>query len=159
MKTYNIAEAKLVLEWVDKYFEANVLVNKVLGCENCEYPPPIPSFENELAYQRLRFWFRKNHDKFVPIWADFCIAQGHSFERTGNIDEMEYRENPFLYYYCPDNLIDLAYTMGATITPNYWDPNKQNIENILNIINSFCCTVMHLAHWIGEFAEIDGQID
>jgi hypothetical protein len=157
MQTYNATDVDLVLEWVDKYFEVNVLINKVFGGENFENHSSMPSFEDEIEYQRLRFWFRKHHDKFVPIWFDFCLSRGTSIEFTDNIDEMKYRENPFLYYYYPDDLLDLAYTMGATTTTDTWNPNKQAVELILNIINKFCCTVIQFVHWIGEFADISGQ--
>ncbi len=153
MKTYNTADVELILEWADRYFEVNALVNEVLGYDNLEYFPPFPSFENEIEYQRLRFWFRKNHDKFVPIWADFCLSKGISMGFNCNIDEVEYRKNPFLYFYSPDNLLDLAYTMGATITSDTWEPNKQAVMLVLNIINSFSNTVIHLKYWIGEFAD------
>jgi hypothetical protein len=157
MQTYSAAEIDLVLEWVDKYFEVNALINKVFGGENLENHPSVLSFENELEYQRLRFWFRKNHDKFVPIWVDFCLSHGNSTEFTDNSSEMEYRNNPFLFYYDPDNLLDLADTMGATIPVDTQDTNKQAVELMLNIINSFSCTVIHLAYWIGEFADTSVQ--
>ena len=157
MQAYSAAEVYLVLEWVDKYFEANNLIYNMLSGENLENPPPMPSLENEIEYQRLRIWFLKHHDKFVPIWLDFCLSHGYSIEYVDNTNEMEYRKNPFLYYYVPDNLLDLAYTMGATITADIWVPIRQGAELVLNIINSFSCTVIHLAWWIGEFADTGVQ--
>lgn len=153
MKTYDEADVTLVSEWVNKYFEANALINKIFTVENLEHPPTMPSIGDEIEYQRLRFWFRKKHDQFVPIWANFCASKGYSIEFTSNSDEMEYMKNPFLYFYDPGDLLELAYTMGATDTPDNWNPNRQAVELVLNINNRFCCTVIHLLHWIGEFAE------
>ena len=34
MQTYSGAEVDLVLEWIDKYFEVNALINKVFGSGN-----------------------------------------------------------------------------------------------------------------------------
>ena len=92
MQTYSAAEVDLVLEWIDKYFEVNALINKVFGNDNLENDSAMPSFENEIEYQRLRFWFRKNHEKFVPIWNDFCLSHGYSFQYMDNTSEMEYRQ-------------------------------------------------------------------
>jgi hypothetical protein len=156
MNTYNIADVNLVFEWSKKYLELNTLVKKVFSSENPENPLPFPSFEDEIEYQRLRFWFWKNQNQFVPIWANFCISIGSSTEFVGSIDEMEYRENPFLYFYSPDNLLELAFAMGATSKANVWDPNTQVVEQILNMVNRFNYPVIYLVHWIGEFAETSG---
>jgi hypothetical protein len=153
MKTYNVEDVNLVLEWIGKYFESNALINKVFGGENRESHSSTLSFENEYEYQRLRFWFRKNHDKFVPIWVDFCSTHGKSTELTAIRNEVEYRKNPFLYYYYPDDLRDLVDQMGDTIVIDSCDLNKPAIELILNVINRFSCTVIHLSWWIGEFAD------
>lgn len=153
MNTYNIADVNLVFEWSKKYLELNTLMKKVFSGENPENPPTFPSFEDEVEYQRLRFWFFQNQNQFIPIWANFCISIGNSIEFVGSIDEMEYRKNPFLYFYSPDNLLELAFAMGATSKANVWDLNKQAVELILNMINRFNYPIIYLVHWIGEFAE------
>jgi hypothetical protein len=146
MKTYNASDVTLILEWVEKYFKVAALMNKVF--ENLPYMPPM---ENELEYQRLRFWFLKSHDKFVPIWTDFCLANGISIDLNENV-EREFLENPFLYYY-PDNLLDLAYMVGTRIADDIGNRDEKDMWNIANINKSFSFTAMHLAHWIGEFAD------
>ena len=50
MKTYNIEDVNLVLEWIGKYFESNALINKVFGGENRESHSSTLSFENEYEY-------------------------------------------------------------------------------------------------------------
>lgn len=154
MKTYNKADVQLIFEWVDRYFEVNTLINNVLGSNNRLNLPLVPSFENEIEYQSLSYWFWENQYRFVPIWTDFCISKGHPIDCIGNIDGMAYRKNPFYYYYYPDNLLDLAYTIGITSAPDMWDPDKQNLELIININNQFSYIVRHLKSWIGEFTEI-----
>ncbi len=71
--------------------------------------------------------------------------------------EMEYRNNPFLFYYDPDNLLDLVDTLEATIPADNRDTNNLAVANMLTILNSFSCTVIHLAYWIGEFADTSVQ--
>ncbi len=159
MRTYSTAEVNLVLAWADKYVEISALIKKVFACENPRgFAPPLPSMENEMEFQRLKFWFRENHDDFVPVWSDFCLAKGKSPETLSNSEEMEFRKNPFLYFYSPDNLLDLAYAMGATTAANDWDPGQRSVELIINLLDSFNYTVIHLVHWIGEFADTARQI-
>ena len=129
----------------------------MFGGGNVKNHSSMPSFENEIEFQRLRFWFRKNHDEFVPIWVDFCLSHGKSIEFTDNYNEMEYRNNPFLFYYDPDNLLDLVDTLEATIPVDNQDTNNLAVSNMLTILNSFSCTVIHLAYWIGEFADTSVQ--
>jgi hypothetical protein len=144
MNTYNRADANLVFEWSKKYLDLNTLIKKVFSGENLETHPPFPSFEDEIEYQRLRFWFFQNQNQFVPIWANFCTSIGNSIECVGSIDEMEYRKNPFLYFYSPDNLLELAFAMGATSKANVWDLNRQAVELILNMINRFNYPVIYM---------------
>jgi hypothetical protein len=76
---------------------------------------------------------------------------------TNNGNEVEYRNNPFLFYYEPDNLLDLVDSTEAAIPVDSQNTNQPVVELVLNIINSFSCTVIHLAYWIGEFAETSVQ--
>jgi len=151
MQAYSTADVDLVLEWARKYFEVNALINKMFGCEHFKNLPCMPSFENEIEYQRLRFWFRKNQDRFIPTWVDFCLSHGNSIEFIYKSNEIEYKNNPFLYYYGPDDLLDLADKMGATITVDPQDTDKEAVDLILNILNGFSWTVIYMAHWIGDY--------
>ena len=153
MKTYNAADVELIMEWADKYFKVIALINNLFSGRDFDNPPPAPTFESEIEYQRLRLWFCKNHNGFVPIWADFCSSKGCPIQSAGNVDGMEYAENPFLYFYYPDNLLELAFTIGATSAADTWDTDKENAELIINVNNSFSHKVMRLKYWIGEFAD------
>jgi hypothetical protein len=72
-------------------------------------------------------------------------------EYVGHIEGMDYSENPFLDYYYPDNLFELAYSIGATTTTNNWDLDPQKVELIINRNSRFSYIVLHLKHWIEEF--------
>jgi hypothetical protein len=159
MRTYCTGDVDLVLEWADKYVEISSLLKNVLTGQNSGgYPPPLPSIEDEIEFQRLKYWFRQHHDDFVPIWSDFCLSKGKSFESFNKSDEMEFRKNPFLYFYCPDNLLDLACAVGVTTATNGWDPDIQTVELTVKLLDSFNYTVIHLVHWIGEFADTTPQL-
>ena len=159
MRTYSAIDVDLVLEWADKYVEICALLKKVFAAENTDgYPPPLPSIEDEIEFQRIKFWFRQRHDDFVPIWSEFCLSKGKYLESFNNSDEMEFRKNPFLYFYCPDDLLDLAYAVGVTTASNTWDPDKPAAELIINLLDTFNFTVIHLVHWVGEFADTTRQL-
>jgi hypothetical protein len=111
-KTYDTADVELILEWVDKYFKVSELINQSFGGNDFETLSRMPFIENEIEYQHLRRWFFQHHDKFVGIWDDFCRSRGISNGIDSNTGELEYRENPFFYYY-PENLQDIAYMLGA----------------------------------------------
>jgi hypothetical protein len=148
MKTYNTADAKLILEWVENYFKVTVLINNVF--ENLPFIQPM---ENELEYQRLRFWFLNNHDKFVPIWSDFCLSNGILNDLNENV-RRECLKNPFLYYY-PDNLLDLAFLIAERIANDAGYRDEKDISYVSYINKSFSCTTLHLANWIREFADVE----
>ena len=152
MKTYNAAEVALILEWVDRYFKVNALINHAFGCNNQENCACIPSIEDEIAYYHQRLWFCNNHDKFVSIWKEFCLSNGISMDFDGDINGLGYIEDPFFYYY-PDNLRDLPYWMGAAGSDDDRYLDEQEKELVLFINRRFSQTAIHLAHWIGEFAE------
>jgi hypothetical protein len=112
----------------------------------------MPAIENEIEYQRLRLWFFKNHDKFVAIWADFCRSKGLSIDMDSNEEALQYRENPFFYYY-PDNLLDIAYMMGARGSDGIGYLDAEDRALVVYMNQMFSHTAVHLACWIGEFAE------
>ena len=152
IKTYNAAEVALILEWVDRYFKVNALINNAFGCNNDENCACIPSMENEIEYHHQRLWFRKNHEIFVPIWKEFCRSNGISLDFDVDINQLGYIEDPFFYYY-PDNLRDLPNWMGAAGCPDGGYLDEQEKELVLVVNQRFSQTAIHLAHWIGEFAK------
>lgn len=157
MKTYNTSDVALIYEWADRFFEVSTLIKNLFCACSIDNPLPILSFDNEIEYQRLRFWFCRNHQRFVSIWADFCNSTGELTEFGGNFERMDYIENPFLFYYYPDNLLDLVYSIGAMGDIDNPDLDKEIIQIILNVNNRFSHKILHLKHWIGEFAEISGE--
>ncbi len=152
MKTYEAADVELILEWVAKYFEVSILIDKVFG-GNIESFLRMPSIEHEIEYQRLRLWFFNNHEKFVAIWTDFCRSKGLPTDFDGAAEELQYRENPFFYYY-PDNLLDIAYMMGARSSDDIGYMDEEDRALVVYMNKMFSHTAVHLACWIGEFAEV-----
>jgi len=141
----------LISKWVEHYFEISTLINNVFG-NNFVNHPFRPSIESEVEYQRLRSWFFNNHDKFAPIWQEFCLSNGISMDFDGDTEGMEYPENPFLYYF-PDNLLDLAYMMGAASSEDIGYLDEVDMQLVMYINERFSYTMLHFVNWIGEFAE------
>ena len=46
--------------------------------------------------------------------------EGMSCRLTGSMIGVEYKKNPFLYFYHPDNLIDVVYRMGGASSADAW---------------------------------------
>ena len=151
-KIYNTADVELILEWVERYFRVSDLINKSFGGDNFESLLWIPLLEDEIEYQHLRLWFYNHHNKFVTIWDDFCRSRGISIETDGDTGEIEYRENPFFYYY-PENLQDIAYMLGARSSDDTGPLAVEDRALVVYLNQMFSHTAVNLAHWVGEFAE------
>jgi hypothetical protein len=67
-------------------------------------------------------------------------------------EELQYRENPFFYYY-PDNLLEIAYMMGARSSDDIGYLDVEDRALVVYMNKMFSHTAVHLACWIGEFAE------
>lgn len=153
LKIYDEVDVEFIFEWVGKYFEIKSLINEAYGGSRWETFPKFPSLENEIEYQRLSYWFREKHNRFVPIWVDFCEAAGITPDFSGDSDRIDYRENPFIYYNS-ENLLDLAYQMGVTCSPDFGYIEVGDIGLLFDFNERFSFTAMRLANWIGEFAKI-----
>ena len=152
-KTYDTADVELILEWVDKYFKVSELINQSFGGNDFETLSRMPLIENEIEYQHLRRWFFQHHDRFVAIWDDFCRSRGISNGIEGNTGELEYRENPFFYYY-PENLLDIAYMLGARSSDDTGYLAAEDRALVVCLNQMFSHTALNLVHWVGEFAEV-----
>ena len=82
----------------------------------------------------------------------FRASTGNVIELISAVKGIEYKENPFLYFYYLNNLRDPVHTMGATSSPNIRDPNGNDLEVILNAVKIFSYTVMYLRYRIEEFS-------
>jgi len=74
----------------------------------------VTTDSEEIQYQSLRFWFLDHQIRFVPLWKDFYECQewaSHEDYNNKDIADLEdidkYFQNPFLFFYKPENLFQL----------------------------------------------------
>jgi hypothetical protein len=151
MRTYSEDEIDLAFEWAEKYRALSELIFQISGGEDFRSPPPLPSYDHELQYQALRKWFIDHQVEFIPIWSEFWQDKAPKLDSIDTIEDIEYFENPFLTQYQSDNLCQLAHHLGMTKSIDTWEPTKQAVIMVQNIITVFSLKVLQFMQYIGEF--------
>lgn len=126
-RLYSPAERDLVYDWAGKWLELIKLINEVTGTDEPPWSPPLPTETDEIRYLGLRFWFLNRQQQFVPLWNDFCAclhwACSQNDHDLGGFPE-KYLENPFLYFYEPENLYQLAQQLELQSGADIWEPSE-----------------------------------
>jgi hypothetical protein len=140
-RLYSPAECDLVDDWADKWLELIKLINEVTGIDEPPWSPPPPTDLEELQYQSLRFWFLDHQDQFVPLWEHFYQCQAWASHQDYNKEDIadlkdldEYLENPFLFFYKPENLYRLARQLDLQSGIDIWEPSEYRASMIRPII-------------------------
>lgn len=130
--THILAERKLVDEWTEKWLALIELINNVTGIDEPPFSPPLPTEIDEITYQSLRFWFMDHEAQFVPLWKEFYESRDwHSL--CQDIDEelpRKYVDNPFLFFYEPENLYRLAEHLDLQSGIDIWEPSEYRARMI-----------------------------
>jgi len=133
-KTYSAIEQELVSEWFDKWVEFGDLLFEVFQALE-PFVSPLPSDEDEIRYQALRFWFIEHQARFVPLWDFFQYKQEDSLSPADDEEDIaelyQYLENPFLYFYEPENLYRLAKWLELQGGDDIWEPSDRMILHIM----------------------------
>jgi hypothetical protein len=132
--TYTPADRKLVDEWTEKWLALIRLINDVTGTDEPPWSPPPPAEIDEIAYQSLRFWFMDHEAQFVPLWKEFYESRDwHSPKLKDNSEEdfpQKYLDNPFLFFYEPENLYRLAQHLDLQSGIDIWEPSEYRTRMI-----------------------------
>lgn len=152
-KLYSPAEADLVDDWADKWLQLIKLLNEATGTHDPSWSPPPPTEADEIQYMSLRLWFLNHQERFVPLWNDFCAAR-HRPDWRNNDDAGEfpgkYLENPFLYFYEPENLYQLAQQLGLQSGTDLWEPSEYVARRMRPLIIGMGRRMMEFLDWIEE---------
>jgi hypothetical protein len=155
-KAYTEEEKQLVRDWAVKWLKFFELLNSVTGTNEPPYNPPPPTDEDEITYQRIRFWFLDNELRFLPLWKAFCehrkYRYGDKVEVIEDIDKdgfVAFMDNPFSYYYAARTLYTWAHHIGLQHSTIIWEPSEQEMQKVRPIL-SFLAEVLveNMADWV-----------
>ncbi len=152
-RLYSQAESELVFDWSGKWIELVKLTNEVTGSD--EPPVKPPADLDEIRYQSLRFWFMEHQEQFVPLWRDFCESQSWTAGQECNTEDIsgledidKYLENPFLFFYKPDNLYQLARQLGLQDGVDIWEPDEHVAGMIRPVLIAMGRRTIEFIDWI-----------
>jgi hypothetical protein len=149
---YSAEEKDLVFVWCEKWLEFLDLITAVIGNR-------LPPEENEeLHYQRLRFWFVDHQSSFVPLWKAFRSSQARATnpdapDEGGSMDlerMAKYQDNPLSYFYEPENLFQMAHHLGLQPGTDTWEPSESRISVVRPVILAIGGVMLECDHWISE---------
>jgi hypothetical protein len=152
-KRYSAAEGDLVDEWTDKWLELIGFINQVTGADEPPWSSPPPDETDEIRYARLRFWFLSRQQQFVPLWNDFCASQHWSgSQNSGDPGGFpgKYLENPFLYFYEPENLYHLAQQLELQSGTDIWEPTQSVASLMRPLMIGMGKRMIEFLDWIDE---------
>jgi len=150
-KLYSPEEADLVDDWADKWLELIKLINEATGTDEPPWSSPPPTEADEIQYLGLRLWFLNHQQQFVPLWKDFWPASQNN-DGPGDFPE-QYLENPFLYFYEPENLYQLAQQLELQNGTDIWEPSEYVARMMRPLIIGMGRRMIEFLDWI------DGRVD
>jgi hypothetical protein len=149
---YSTKNYDLVDEWAEKWLALIELINNVTGVYEPPWSPPPPAEVDEIKYRGLRFWFMGHQAQFVPLWKEFYENRDwHPHEPKGNSEEdllQEYLDNPFLFFYEPENLYRLAQQLDLQSGIDIWEPSEYRARLIRPILIRLGKLLLELLDWI-----------
>ena len=154
-KPYSSTERDLVSDWSEKWLEFISLINEVTGTDEPPWSPTPPTDLDELRYQSLRFWFIDHQEQFIPLWKDFykewASCQDYDNEDIADLEDIDkYLENPFLYFYEPENLYRQAHQLALQGGIDIWEPSEYRASVIRPIIIRIGEIMIEFEDWIDE---------
>jgi hypothetical protein len=156
-KLYSSTERELVFHWSEKWIKLIGLINEVTGVNEPPWSPPPPTDLEELQYQSLRIWFIDHQAQFVPLWEDFYGCQewaSHQDYNNGDIADLKdidkYLENPFLFFYKPENLYQLARQLDLQSGIDMWEPSEYRASMIRPVIIRMGRIMIEFMDWMSE---------
>jgi len=163
-KLYSSTERDLIYDWCENWIKLIGLINEVTGMDEPPWSPPPPTDLEELHYQSLRVWFIDHQAQFVPLWKDFYEewASHQDFDSEGIVDPYnnddiadlpdieKYLENPFFFFYKPENLYQLAQQLDLQSGIDLWEPSEYRASKIRPIIIRMGRIMIEFMDWIDE---------
>jgi len=150
-----MANRDLVDEWAEKWLALIELINNVTGTEQPPWSsPPPPTELQEIEYQRLRFWLIDHQAQFIPLWREFhesrdWVSHQNNTDEDGDLPQ-KYFENPFLFFYEPENLYRLAQQLGLQSGVDIWEPSEHVASMVRPVFIRLGQLMIEFVDWIDE---------
>ena len=153
-RLYSIKSCDLVDEWAEKWLALIELINNVTCTHEPPWSPPPPAEIDEITYQSLRFWFMGHEAQFVPLWKEFY--ESHDLRTPKPKDDSEedfpkkYLDNPFPFFYEPENLYCLAQHLDLQSGIRIWEPSEYRARIIRPIFIRLGELLLEFLDWIDK---------
>ncbi len=152
---YCSANRDLVYDWMENWLALIELINNVTGNEETPWSVPLPTYIEEIEYQRLRFWLIDHQAQFIPLWKEFYESLDWVSEQQNNADkdgdlEQKYLENPFLFFYEPENLYWLAQQLDLQSGIDIWEPSEHRASMVRPIFIRLGELAVEFLNWFNE---------
>jgi len=149
-----IESRDLVDEWVERWLALIELINNVTGAEGPLVSPPPPVEIDEVTYQSLRLWFMGHEAQFVPLWKEFYGSRGWHLRRSeGNGEDdcpQKYLDNPFLFFYEPEDLYCLAQQLDLQSGIDIWEPSEYRARMVRPIFIRLGELLLECLDWVDK---------
>lgn len=124
-------EADFIFEWADHWFQfADLIFQSIKPNEEGLPPSKLDSDK----HGELRLWLVSHEQQLTYHWKRFYSAKLNDLEPDSCL--IEYWQNPFAYFYQPENLPQLAVVLHLQETDDHWQPNPNNAwEAAITLIN------------------------
>ena len=154
-KRYSVTEHDFVYDWVDRWFQLITLIYDLIGTDEPPWSPPPPTDLDEISYQRLRLWFINHEAQFKPIWRDFYESQDWALhpgddELVDMPDADKCIENPFFFYYHPENLYRLVQELDIQSGIDIWEPSRHRAWTVAVELLQIGKRVVEFFEWIDD---------
>ena len=154
---YSCAERSLIDEWAEKWLALIELINNVTGSDEPPFSPPLPVETDEVEYQSLRLWFLGYEDQFVPLWKGFYKSR--DWRSAGqDVDRdfpRKYLDNPFLFFYEPDDLRCLAQHLDLRSGIDIWEPSEHRARMVRPIFVRLGELLLEFLDWVESGKQMD----
>ena len=149
-KRFTSQETTLAHTWVDQWLKLIALINRVTGTEEPPFSPPPPTALDEIEYMLLRSRLLEHEEEFLPLWRNFDNARGEPDDVDLTIDPGlgKHIDNPFLYFYEPENLYKLAVHLELQSSVLIWEPCEKDASLIRRVMISLGELMVDFVHWI-----------
>ena len=163
-KLFNRQEILLVKDWAERWLKFIDLINEVTDTHDTGQIIPPPTIQEEIEHMVLRSWFVRHQDEFVPLWLSYRESEGypnHAEEDKSELDPdiSRYANNPFLYFYEPQDFRALAVHLDLQTNASDWEPSEEMMSVVRPFMVETGRTIVEFRDWVDDLSGDDYSVD